>query len=41
MLRTVPPVQKLSVLVTEAQAPAPKGAMFSCLSEPGQSWLLP
>lgn len=30
MLRPIPPVQKLSVLVPETQAPAPKGTIFSC-----------
>lgn len=36
MLRPIPPVQKLSVLVPETQAPAPKGTVFSCLPESGQ-----
>lgn len=35
--RTIPPVQKLSVLVPETQAPAPKGTVFSCVPESGQS----
>lgn len=39
MLRTIPPIQKLSVLVPETQAPALKGTKFFCLPEPGQSWL--